>query len=74
VKSLTDAGTSIVSTLQAISDKKRLFDRSSRRTWLLLKALENLPLNRALALAVAAERFLCGDETELIREAAVRNR
>jgi len=48
----------------SIPDPERPYEeRKNRRTWLLLKALENLPLNKALALAAAAERFLCGDKT-----------
>jgi hypothetical protein len=62
---MTDASASIVPTLHAIPDTERSYKNwKSRRMWLLLKALEDdLPLNKALALAAAAERFLCGDET-----------
>ena len=61
---MTDASASIFPTLQAIPGTERLSEnRPNRRAWLLSKALENLPLDKALALAAAAERFLCGDET-----------
>jgi hypothetical protein len=61
---MTDTGAWIFPTLQAIPDTERPYEiRQNRRVWLLLKALENLPLNKALALAAAAERFLLGDET-----------
>jgi hypothetical protein len=49
--------------LPTLDVERLLKNRENRRPWLLLKALENLPLNKALALAAAAERFLCGDET-----------
>jgi hypothetical protein len=61
---MTDATASIFPPLQAVPDTERLHEiQNNRRVWLLSKALENLPLDKALALAAAAERFLCGDET-----------
>jgi hypothetical protein len=60
---MTETDASIVPALQAVPDTERLYEnRKRRRAWLLSNALENLPLNKALALAAAAERFLCGDE------------
>jgi hypothetical protein len=62
---MTDASASIVPTLHTIPVTERLYEhRKNRRMWLLLKALEDdLPLNKALALAAAAESFLSGDKT-----------
>ena len=60
---MTETDASIVPALRAVPDTERLYEnRKRRRAWLLSNALENLPLNKALALAAAAERFLCGDE------------
>jgi hypothetical protein len=59
---MTDTNAAIFPTLQVIADTERPYENpEARREWLLSKALENLPLNKALALAAAAERFLSGD-------------
>jgi hypothetical protein len=58
-------GASIFPPLQAIPDTERLYENpAARRAWLLLKALENLPLDKALEIAQVAERFLSGDPSE----------
>jgi hypothetical protein len=44
--------------------ERLLENPKARRAWLLLKALENLPLDEALELAETAERFLFGDPSE----------
>jgi hypothetical protein len=60
---MTDASASILPPLHTIPDTERLHEiRNNRRVWLLLNALENLPLDKALALAAEAECFLSGDE------------
>jgi hypothetical protein len=60
----TDAiGASILPPLETIPDAL-CENPENRKVWLLSKALENLPLDKALELAVAAERFLSGDPFE----------
>jgi hypothetical protein len=59
---MPDTSAPIFPTRQATPVTERLSDRKSRRMWLLVRALEDLPLHKALALAAAAEHFLCGDE------------
>jgi hypothetical protein len=62
---MADTDASIFPTLQAIADTERLHDNpDSRRAWLLSRALENLPLLKALKIAQLAERFLSGDPSE----------
>jgi len=56
-------GSSVFPSLQAIPDALRK-NPENRKVWLLSKALENLPLDKALELAVAAEHFLSGDPSE----------
>jgi hypothetical protein len=58
-------GASIFPPLQTIPGAAQPYENpESRRAQLLLKALEDLPLDKALELAVAAERFLSGDPSE----------
>jgi hypothetical protein len=62
---MADTDASIFTTLQAIADTERLYENpEGRRAWLLSKALENLPLLKALKIAQLAERFLSGGASE----------
>jgi hypothetical protein len=56
-------GASVFPPLEGIPDVLRE-NPESRKVWLLSKALENLPLDKALELAVAADRFLSGEPSE----------
>jgi hypothetical protein len=61
----TGTNASIFSKLQTIADAEQRFKTpKARRAWLLLKALEHLPLDEALELADTAERFVSGDPSE----------
>jgi hypothetical protein len=50
---------------------QRLEDAAVRRCWLLAKALEDLPLDRAIELARTAEAFVTGAESPSAGGAAV---
>jgi hypothetical protein len=56
-------GASVFPPLEGIPDVLRE-NPESRKVWLLSKALENLPLDKALELAEIAERFLSGVPSE----------
>jgi hypothetical protein len=50
--------------IKVMTAERLLEDPERRRSWLLLKALENFPLDKALELAEIAERFLSGVPSE----------
>jgi hypothetical protein len=50
--------------INVLTTERLLENPEARRSWLLLKALEELPLDQALEIAQVAERFLSGDRSE----------
>jgi hypothetical protein len=74
-KSMTDSDASILLALQPIVGTEGQFKTpESRRAWLLLKALEHLPLPEALELAEAADSFVSGGPSERSGVAGVSSR
>jgi hypothetical protein len=72
---MTDSDASIFATLQAAMDTEQRFkEPEARRAWLLLKALEHLPLPEALKLAEAADSFVSGDASERSGAAGMSSR
>jgi hypothetical protein len=72
---MTDTDASIFLTLQAIMNTEQRFkEPEARRAWLLLKALEHLPLPEALELAEAADSFVSGDTSERSGAAGLSSR